>query len=206
MCHDEQRLEVIFSDLARHRDDSQQRSWALHEDHALIACYLEELLKILVWRRSHTAHHRQPPSYSLLRTYRAPSDNSTHTTQRLISHIIILIHPQQLHSPPPSPFPGVNHSVSTTAAQRSDVPNFDRIRWTQTTFQIEERGYGLNQEARQAAKYVVFVPAKARIRVCLSTGVRLTGRIIPCCPPPRRRCRPYSEMTDAMRYYCRHHS
>lgn len=48
VCHDEQRLEVIFSDLARHRDDSQQRSWALHEDCALIACYLEELLKILV--------------------------------------------------------------------------------------------------------------------------------------------------------------
>ncbi|KAK2862106.1 hypothetical protein Q5P01_001639 [Channa striata] len=47
VCYDEQRLEVIFSDLARHRDDSQQRSWALHEDHALIACYLEELLKIL---------------------------------------------------------------------------------------------------------------------------------------------------------------
>uniref|UniRef100_A0A3Q2NWJ7 NCK interacting protein with SH3 domain n=1 Tax=Fundulus heteroclitus TaxID=8078 RepID=A0A3Q2NWJ7_FUNHE len=47
VCHDEQRLEVIFSDLARHCDDSQQRSWALHEDHALIACYLEELLKIL---------------------------------------------------------------------------------------------------------------------------------------------------------------
>ncbi|XP_061688185.1 NCK-interacting protein with SH3 domain-like [Syngnathoides biaculeatus] len=47
LCHDEQRLEVIFGDLARHRDDSQQRSWALHEDHALIACYLEELLKIL---------------------------------------------------------------------------------------------------------------------------------------------------------------
>ncbi|XP_004086192.1 NCK-interacting protein with SH3 domain [Oryzias latipes] len=47
VCHDEQRLEVIFDDLARRRDDSQQRSWALHEDHALIACYLEELLKIL---------------------------------------------------------------------------------------------------------------------------------------------------------------
>lgn len=48
VCHDEQRLQVIFSDLARHRDDSQQRSWALYEDHALIACYLEELLQILV--------------------------------------------------------------------------------------------------------------------------------------------------------------
>uniref|UniRef100_A0A8C1UIU3 NCK interacting protein with SH3 domain n=1 Tax=Cyprinus carpio TaxID=7962 RepID=A0A8C1UIU3_CYPCA len=47
VCHDEQRLQVIFSDLARHRDDSQQRSWALYEDHALIACYLEELLQIL---------------------------------------------------------------------------------------------------------------------------------------------------------------
>lgn len=47
VCHDEQRLEVIFSDLSRHRDDSQQRSWALHEDQALIACYLDELLKIL---------------------------------------------------------------------------------------------------------------------------------------------------------------
>uniref|UniRef100_A0AAY4AY04 SH3 domain-containing protein n=1 Tax=Denticeps clupeoides TaxID=299321 RepID=A0AAY4AY04_9TELE len=47
VCHDEQRLEVIFGDLARHRDDAQQRSWALYEDHALIACYLEELLQIL---------------------------------------------------------------------------------------------------------------------------------------------------------------
>ncbi|KAK9967020.1 hypothetical protein ABG768_001440 [Culter alburnus] len=47
VCHDEQRLQVIFGDLARHRDDSQQRSWALYEDHALIACYLEELLQIL---------------------------------------------------------------------------------------------------------------------------------------------------------------
>lgn len=48
VCHDEKRLEVIFGDLARHRDDSQQRSWALHEDHAVIAGYLEELLQILV--------------------------------------------------------------------------------------------------------------------------------------------------------------
>ncbi|KAL4630685.1 NCK-interacting protein with SH3 domain isoform X2 [Arapaima gigas] len=47
MCHDEQRLEVIFRDLARHQGDSQQRSWALYEDYNLIACYLEELLQIL---------------------------------------------------------------------------------------------------------------------------------------------------------------
>lgn len=120
-------------------------------------------------------------SFSLRCIYRAPGDNRTHTTRGLISHIIILIHSL---TPPP---PGVNRSVSTTAAQRSD-DIFDRIRWTQTTFQIEERVYGLN---RDAAKYAVFVPAKARIRVCLSTGVRFTGRIIPCCPPRRRcRCRP----------------
>lgn len=66
VCHDEQRLEVIFGDLARHREDSQQRSWALHEDHTLIACYLEELLKILtdadpeVCKRMCRANHSEP--------------------------------------------------------------------------------------------------------------------------------------------------
>ncbi|KAJ3602898.1 hypothetical protein NHX12_030643 [Muraenolepis orangiensis] len=66
VCYDEQRLEVIFSDLARHRDDSQQRSWALHEDHALISCYLEELLKILtdadpeVCKRMCKENHSEP--------------------------------------------------------------------------------------------------------------------------------------------------
>ncbi|KAG8435941.1 hypothetical protein GDO86_007151 [Hymenochirus boettgeri] len=47
ICHDEQRLEVIFADLARHKDDAQQRSWALYEDESVILCYLEELLVIL---------------------------------------------------------------------------------------------------------------------------------------------------------------
>ncbi|XP_062356739.1 NCK-interacting protein with SH3 domain isoform X1 [Cinclus cinclus] len=47
ICHDEQRLEVIFADLARHKDDAQQRSWALYEDENVICCYLEELLRIL---------------------------------------------------------------------------------------------------------------------------------------------------------------
>ncbi|KAM8929939.1 NCK-interacting protein with SH3 domain [Pelodytes ibericus] len=47
VCHDEQRLEVIFADLARHKDDAQQRSWALYEDENVILCYLEELLLIL---------------------------------------------------------------------------------------------------------------------------------------------------------------
>ncbi|XP_061075927.1 NCK-interacting protein with SH3 domain-like [Conger conger] len=66
VCHDEQRLEVIFGDLARHREDAQQRSWALYEDHALIACYLEELLQILtdadpeVCKRMCRANHSEP--------------------------------------------------------------------------------------------------------------------------------------------------
>uniref|UniRef100_UPI00358EDB40 NCK-interacting protein with SH3 domain isoform X2 n=1 Tax=Myxine glutinosa TaxID=7769 RepID=UPI00358EDB40 len=41
------RLDEIFMDLARHKDDAQQRSWALHEDEAVILGYLEELLSIL---------------------------------------------------------------------------------------------------------------------------------------------------------------
>lgn len=49
VCHDQQRLEVIFADLARRKDDAQQRSWALYEDEDVIRCYLEELLHILVW-------------------------------------------------------------------------------------------------------------------------------------------------------------
>ncbi|XP_031424272.1 NCK-interacting protein with SH3 domain isoform X2 [Clupea harengus] len=66
VCHDEQRLEVILGDLARHRDDSQQRSWALHEDHAVIAAYLEELLQILtdadpeVCKRMCKVNHSEP--------------------------------------------------------------------------------------------------------------------------------------------------
>ncbi|XP_062825907.1 NCK-interacting protein with SH3 domain isoform X3 [Anolis carolinensis] len=47
ICHDEQRLKVIFADLAQHKDDAQQRSWALYEDENVICCYLDELLRIL---------------------------------------------------------------------------------------------------------------------------------------------------------------
>lgn len=54
ICHDEQRLKVIFADLARHKDDAQQRSWALYEDENVICCYLEELLLILVTSCSET--------------------------------------------------------------------------------------------------------------------------------------------------------
>lgn len=39
---------MIFTDLARRKDDAQQRSWALYEDEGVIRCYLEELLHILV--------------------------------------------------------------------------------------------------------------------------------------------------------------
>ena len=46
--HDAQRLSVIFSELTACKDDSQQRSWALHEDEAIIQEYLQELLSILV--------------------------------------------------------------------------------------------------------------------------------------------------------------
>ncbi|XP_050409446.1 NCK-interacting protein with SH3 domain [Patella vulgata] len=44
---DAKRLEVIFSELAACKDDSQQRSWALHEDEAIIKEYIEELNSIL---------------------------------------------------------------------------------------------------------------------------------------------------------------
>lgn len=53
VCHDQQRLEVIFADLARRKDDAQQRSWALYEDEGVIRCYLEELLHILVRGGAH---------------------------------------------------------------------------------------------------------------------------------------------------------
>ena len=52
--HDAQRLDVIFSELTACKDDSQQRSWALHEDEAIIQEYLQELLSILVGPQ--TAH------------------------------------------------------------------------------------------------------------------------------------------------------
>lgn len=32
---------MIFADLARRKDDAQQRSWALYEDEGVIRCYLE---------------------------------------------------------------------------------------------------------------------------------------------------------------------
>ena len=45
---DAMRLQVIFSEMAACKDDSQQRSWALHEDESVITEYLQELISILV--------------------------------------------------------------------------------------------------------------------------------------------------------------
>ncbi|XP_030841299.1 NCK-interacting protein with SH3 domain [Strongylocentrotus purpuratus] len=44
---DHERLEVIFKELTACKDDAQQRSWALHEDEAIISGHLEELITIL---------------------------------------------------------------------------------------------------------------------------------------------------------------
>ena len=47
-ARDAERLEVIFQELAAIKDDSQQRSWFLHEDEASICNHLEELMSIIV--------------------------------------------------------------------------------------------------------------------------------------------------------------
>lgn len=44
----EDELRVILDDLSKRKDDSQQRSWALHEDYHVIQSLLTKLLKILV--------------------------------------------------------------------------------------------------------------------------------------------------------------
>lgn len=44
---DAQKLEIIFSELSACKDDSQQRSWFLHEDEHSITMHLNELLSIL---------------------------------------------------------------------------------------------------------------------------------------------------------------
>ena len=48
LTHDGKRLQKIFQELAACKDDSQQRSWFLHEDEHAITGHLEELLSILV--------------------------------------------------------------------------------------------------------------------------------------------------------------
>ena len=46
----EDELRVILEDLSKRKNDSQQRSWALHEDFHIIEKLLTKLLKLLVWR------------------------------------------------------------------------------------------------------------------------------------------------------------
>lgn len=41
------KLQELFTELTAHKDDSQQRGWALHEDESIITGLLEELLSIL---------------------------------------------------------------------------------------------------------------------------------------------------------------
>lgn len=46
--HDASRLKIIFNELTSCKEDSQQRSWMLHEDEAVIKEYISELISILV--------------------------------------------------------------------------------------------------------------------------------------------------------------
>ncbi|KAM4893812.1 NCK-interacting protein with SH3 domain isoform 2-T2 [Sylvia borin] len=80
ICHDEQRLEVIFADLARHKDDAQQRSWALYEDENVICCYLEELLHIL--------EHRVPLRLLLLKCFGAMCNLDAAVISTLVNSVL----------------------------------------------------------------------------------------------------------------------
>ena len=46
--HDGQILQGLVEELVKHKDDSQQRSWAVHEDEPVIKKHLEDVLSILV--------------------------------------------------------------------------------------------------------------------------------------------------------------
>lgn len=46
--HDASRLKIIFNELTSCKEDSQQRSWMLHEDESVIKEYIIELISILV--------------------------------------------------------------------------------------------------------------------------------------------------------------
>ncbi|KAL3267784.1 hypothetical protein HHI36_006913 [Cryptolaemus montrouzieri] len=45
--HDASRLRIIFNELTSCKEDSQQRSWMLHEDESIIKEYITELISIL---------------------------------------------------------------------------------------------------------------------------------------------------------------
>ena len=50
--HDGQQLIRILDELTEHKDDSQQRTWAVHEDEGILHKLLKELLSILVSTKS----------------------------------------------------------------------------------------------------------------------------------------------------------
>lgn len=47
--YDANRLKIIFTELTSCKEDSQQRSWMLHEDESIIVEYIKELTEILVY-------------------------------------------------------------------------------------------------------------------------------------------------------------
>ena len=50
--HDGQQLTRILVELTEHKEDSQQRTWAVHEDEVILHKLLKELLSILVSTKS----------------------------------------------------------------------------------------------------------------------------------------------------------
>ena len=54
--HDGQQLIRILDELTEHKEDSQQRTWAVHEDEGIICKLLKELLSILVSQVLHVQH------------------------------------------------------------------------------------------------------------------------------------------------------
>ena len=47
--HDGKCLHGLVQELVKCKEDSQQRSWALHEDEAVITKCLKDVVSILVW-------------------------------------------------------------------------------------------------------------------------------------------------------------
>ncbi|KAF5304952.1 hypothetical protein FQA39_LY09426 [Lamprigera yunnana] len=55
--HDASRLKIIFNELTSCKEDSQQRSWMLHEDEEVIKEYISELISILLNADSSICKH-----------------------------------------------------------------------------------------------------------------------------------------------------
>ncbi|XP_062598756.1 NCK-interacting protein with SH3 domain-like isoform X2 [Saccostrea cucullata] len=57
LSHDHVRLRELLEKITECKEDSQQRSWALHEDQHIISGYIEELLSILENAKPSTCRH-----------------------------------------------------------------------------------------------------------------------------------------------------